>query len=567
MSDFLFASTPQPAGRLRAILERRLAALPVDVGERSGAWGSVAWAQLPHESPMLREDGAAVRLLAGDPLPAREGAEPRYDGPFAELTLAGAGGRATTDLMAFIPVFVADDTPAGLVIGTHVDAVAEAAARLDDFDPVSGADFLAYGSLVYPHTLYDGVWQMAPAAEWRFERGRWTERRAYWTPHEENPYRTLREAAAALREALADDVARALAGVERAGMLLSAGEDSRVVLGAVPRGVPIDAFTFADWEGREVRIARRIARAYGADFTLGLRRFGHSLEQFEDVASFVGSQHQFIDVHAWGVHDALHLDRLPVVLGGFSSDVLLKAYYAPAKLRRSQPQKKHPRETDPVRRGKAGGVRSELIDAARERRERRRNELRETRPLSATEWMWIWPFSGRKPAAAYVGHRRLFRVHEPFMSDAIVRLAAAVPVEWKLDRRLFHAAMRPYLRPSWYVPHARNMFPYFGMFTSFALGAGLGLGRLVHDAARLRTRRHQGPWPDWWTVVRSEIFVERAERYPIETARARVLFDAESPAAIDATRRRWGPKRQMMYLQLAYLTQEGAGARPSAFAG
>ena len=553
MSDFLYTTKRRPEGRLRSVLEQWLAPLPSAVEERHGDFGTLVVSRLPHDPAVVREGTEGLHVVIGEPLVGD-------DGPYARLfleTRPGVGS-VTTDLMAFVPVFWASTDDGGLVLGTHVDAVAVTAGRAT-LDAVSAADFVAHGSIVHPYTLYEGVEQVAPALERAFRfGGSWVdEGRRHWTPAEANPYDRIEDAALDLRRALRHDLERALAGVDRAGMLLSAGEDSRAVLGAVPRGVAIDAFTFADWESREVGIARRIARAYGASFTLGLRGFGHYLEGLEPVARFVGSQHQFIDVHAWQLHERLGLVDLPVVLGGFSSDVLLKGYYSPTKARRSQPQKKHPGEHDPLRVQRIPGVRAELLDEAVERRERRRGALRELRPNSATEWMRIWPFGVRKPAAAFLGHRRLFRAHEPFMSNAVVKLSAAIPTEWKLDRRLFSSAMRPYLFPSRYIPHARNMFPYYGLYTSLTLGAAVGIGRLVSDVAHGRIGRHQGPWPDWWKLVRSDLFTDRLRRHPIGSARSAAIFADQSPEAIERlVRERWTPKRQLMFLQLAYLTRD-----------
>ena len=548
MSDFLYASVPQPAGRLRALLERRLRPLDTAYEERHGSWGSVAVARLPFDPPIVSDDGQSVRLTLG-----REG------GPSASLLLDTTAGQGSvrTDRMAFVPLFWSDGGDAGLVIGSHVDAVAEAAGRLDAFDAVSAADCVAHGSIVFPHTMYAQVWQLAPATERRFRVPHgWDDTgREYWTPVERCPFASLDDAAAALRAAFVAEVEKGLQGVGSAGMLLSAGEDSRAVLGAVPRDIRVDAVTFADWESREVEIARRIAHAYGASFRVGIREFAHYLDGLEPIASFVGSQHQYIDVHAWRLHRELALDRMPVVLGGFSSDVLLKGYYSPARARRSQPQKRHPGEHDPLRVAPVPGVRRELIDAALERRERRRTELRTIRPESATEWMRIWPFGVRKPAAAFVGHRRLFAAFEPFMTDSIVELAASVPMEWKLDRRLFSQAMKPLLRPSRFIPHGRNTFPYFGRYASLGLGAGLALGRFAHDALRGRLGRHQGPWPDWERLVESERFAELLRRHPIADARAAAIFEADSAGAIErVVRERWSPKRQLMLVQLAYAT-------------
>jgi hypothetical protein len=48
---------------------------------------------------------------------------------------------------------------------------------------------------------------------------------------------------------------------------------------------------------------------------------------------------------------------------------------------------------------------------------------------------------------------------------------------------------------------------------------------------------------------------ELLRRHPIARARAAAIFDADSPAAIERlVRERWSPKRQLMFVQLAYAT-------------
>ena len=578
MSDFLFSTVPRPPGALRGVLAPFVSPISAEVEELPGAWGSLAIARAPHDPPPVVRDDRHLTVLIGEPVahlagagPAAEG--PRrdaihralsaatetawddvLDGPFAALVidLQNGSGGVVTDLFAWIPVFAAE-AGGGLVMGTHVDAVAAVAGA--EVDPVSAAELVAHLTITWPGTLYHGVRQVAPGTERRFERGGWAgEGRAYWRPEERNPYRTVDEAAEALRDALVADVAIAVAGRGSIGLLLSGGEDSRAVLGALPRGVAVTGYTYADEENREVRSARRVARAYGAAFVFGRREADHYLRGLEPVSALVGSQNEYIDAHGYGFHTALGLADLDVVLGGLSSDALLKADNVP------------PRHFAQVMRGevpeirrlpvpKMAGIRAGLLEEAAERRNAFRRGLAALRPESADEWSRIYPFTMRKYAANHHGNRRMFRAHEPFMSNAVVKLAAAVPQRWKLHRRLFHRAVRPLLAPSWYVPHTRNRFPSLPGPANAVARPLLGLARDLRALAGGRWGANQESWPVWERLVESPAMREAEARHAVLGSALRAVMDADDEAAARAAMRTWGPRQRLTALQVAFLTR------------
>ncbi|HEU0298886.1 MAG TPA: asparagine synthase-related protein, partial [Longimicrobium sp.] len=491
-------------------------------------------------------------LLDGD----AEGWEDRLDGPFAALAIdtASGTGAIVTDLFAWLTVFAAElrgaDGP--LVIGTHVDAVAEAAGARGEIDPVSAVQLMGYLAISYPHTLYPAVRQAAPGSVRRFGAGGWMdEGRAYWRPEEHDGYASPDEAAGALRAALVEDVRLAVDGHERVGMLLSGGEDARAVLGAIPREVGVQAFIYGESDNREIRSARRVARAYGASLAFARRPPGHDLAHFEPVAAMIGTQHEFIDVHGYGFHASLGLDRLPVVLGGYSSDALLKGDNVRRWARRRIEAGKAPgiRSAKPPT---LPGVRDELLREAAERRTALRRWVAEIRPASADEWAFIYPFSMRKYAAVFHGNRRLFRTHEPFMSSGVVRVAASVPQAWKLDRALFFRAMRPLLARSWYVPHTRNRLPYFPHAVNAVARPLLGLARTARALATGTLNAPQESWPVWEELVRIPLMAEKMRAHPLRESPVGVVFAMEDPSRAMA---RWPGLSQLVALQLAYLTR------------
>lgn len=583
MSDFLFCSRPRPAGELAAVLRRWLAPVTAAIDEHSGAWGTLAVARAPHDPPPVVQDARGITVLIGEPFahlpslpkgPAAAAArrqllherllagggqrwEDLMDGPFAALAVDAetGGGTVVTDLFAWITAFEATLRGGGVVAGTHVDAVAQAAGALGDIDPVSAVELMGYSTIAFPRTLYPRVRQVHPGSARPFSASGWTAGRVYWKPAERTGFESLDEAATALRGAVVQDVALALEGRDAAGLMLSGGEDARAVLGAVPRGFPLRAFVYAEGDRREVRAARRVARAYGVPLTFAPRPPGHDLVHVDAVAALVGTQNQFIDVHGYALHASMGIDQLPVVLGGFSSDALLKADNVP------------PRAAKRVSGGgQAGfrtllppalpGVRAELLDEARVRRDAYRRSLTELRPSSADEWSFIYPFSMRKYASNVHGSRRLWRMHEPYMSNPVVQLAASVPQAWKVGRRLFHRAMQPLLAPSWYVPHTRNRLPYFSPRVNAAVRPLLGAARDVRALATGQWGVDQESWPVWSDLVASRWMHEAEARHPVVDSAVASVFAGDSPAAIaEAVQAGWAPHGRLALLQLAYLTR------------
>ena len=160
----------------------------------------------------------------------------------------------------------------------------------------------------------------------------------------------------------------------------------------------------------------------------------------------------------------------------------------------------------------------------------------------------------RATGANLHGNRRLFRGFEPFMSNGVLAVAAAIPQLWKRERMLFHRAMRPFLARTWNVPHGRSKFPFFGPVANVPLGAGVKWARRLRDRSAGEEGRVQGPWPDLFDLVASDEMRQRRESLPVGESPAAVLFapgmSAEEQAAAQG---RWMPEQQLGFLQLLHL--------------
>src|SRR5690606_6699219 len=111
-------------------------------------------------------------------------------GPFTILLLDKTLGAVTviTDLMAFIPVYSCQKK-GEFYLGTHVDALAQAAGEQGCFDQVSLADFVLNDVVTYPYTAYENLRQLAPSSETTFvDSAAVPGVKSYWSPEEVNPF-------------------------------------------------------------------------------------------------------------------------------------------------------------------------------------------------------------------------------------------------------------------------------------------------------------------------------------------------------------------------------------------
>jgi hypothetical protein len=492
---------------------------------------------------VLAEDGGRLAVLVGWPLDGGRVATarsllrlhraieagawpgPRLDGPYLGLVISPGGACATvfTDLAGFTPAFHA----AG-AFGSHARAVAAVCGN--EPDPVSAADFLAHGTITYPYTFFRGVHTLSPASLHRFVEGRPPGERTYWRPEEDfGRFATPRAAAGAIREGASAFVRGVAADVDEMGLLLSAGEDSRAVLGMMEGARPVVCVHFADQgpEGRETRLARLVAKAYGARFEVAYRTPTAYLDHLGRMTALVDAQQSYMEGHAVPLAGSSSLSRLPVVLTGHLADRMLKPLI-----------------------GKVGvvaqplGLRREIEEEMRARRAQHLADTLRLRPESGRQWVWRWPSPQGGSTGFRQSNRRLFRVAEPFMSDAVVLAASCLPEDWKEERRVFHEAMRPFLARAWYIPHGDPRMPYFGPGANRVLTPTL---LAVRKVSRLLRRPepdvNDTAWPSFDRLVASEAMM-RSRASHLDSPALDLLAD---PRRLPAT---WGALKHLRWLQL-----------------
>lgn len=559
MSDYLFSSVPVGAGRLSNAITDIYTSAPPACHEHHGPWGSLAVSQSHYHGFLPLENEHHLMVVIGGPVlyfcdndflvaeDSSVGTEAIYkrwivegkiqwdedlSGPFTILLIDKEQGtvKVVTDLMAFIPVYVCQKNEA-LYLGTHVDALAEAAGESGRFDQVSLADFVLNDVVTYPYTAYENLRQLAPSSHTAYSSAVTPpEVTSYWTPAEENPYASVKEAAQALRDGISGYVDRVTSNMTKVAQFISAGEDSRSLTGMLPERLQRDAYVFLDSMNREGRIAKRVAEIYGAKFHVGYRSATHYLEILPEASKLVGTGHQYHHAHSIGFDQTFKLADYPAVFGGYLSDSLLKAAYT----RKLKGVGRFPFLPEFHLKGESQTTPQafQFIDAnilaeVNRRRRKRFKDVKEERPITAHEWFVLRPATMRVAIPNLYTTRRLFRSYEPFMCKEAVKISAAVPTTWKLNRRLFNCTMKPYLRKSKWLLHADGRLPYFSWWVNTPLQFGIWFYRQI--AKRLGIiKGNQGPWGDWVANVKSEQWKEMVEQCRQSSVPVRFLTQSMS---------------------------------------
>ncbi len=494
MSDFVFSSTSSPSAQLKAALQGIDTSRDASVTTFSGFWGSLAVIENQYSGfqPMETEDHIAV--IVGGPLLQFQANDFLDDensstgtsailerhlagtmswdedlsGPFAAFFLDKKSGAFTyvTDLLMFIPIYSLEDSEK-IVLGSQVDVVAEIAGEEANLDLTSLADFVLNHVVTYPYTCYRNIRQADAGTIHHYTHIASTlqkSRETYWIPQEQQNYESLPEAAKLLRESLLEDVATIAAGTDKVAAFVSAGEDSRSILGSLPEGVDCDGFTYLYGSPRDRAIAKQVTKIFGVNHTVSAQPYHYYLDILSDASALVGSGHQYSHAHVVGFFEEWKLRSYRAVLGGYLSDSLLKGLFSRKRRGRGLlswlPEFPRSGETQ-TRRQSSDLFTEKVLEEVQNRKREHMARVQEIRPQTAHEWFGIWPATMQLTFPNYLATRRLFRSYEPFMGKTSVKIGAGVPLTWKLNRRMFSRAMRPLLKPTRWVFHADGHLPYF----------------------------------------------------------------------------------------------------------
>lgn len=495
MSDFIFSNIKQVKGKMEKCLKNIYHNNKPKVIEFHGNWGSLAVSRnlyngfqpLETERHILVVIGGPVLyfrdnlfLTGENPTTGTQAIYERYvtkkirwdedlSGPFVVLIVdkLSSGVTCVTDLMMFIPVYQYMQN-GNVLLATHVDSLASAAGQLDNIDSVSLVDFVLHGVITHPYTAYKNLHQLYPAAIHSFKpyNGKLhpIKPNMYWMPNEINPYTHIKQAALAIRKGINSYISRVTEGMTEVAQFLSAGEDSRSIAGFMPKRLKRNAYIFLDCMNREGRIAKRVATLYGLKFHVAFRSKTHYLNILPEASDLVGIGHQYLHAHSLGFHKSCRLNYYTAVFGGYLSDCLLKGH----RSNKTSFPSRYPfmPEFFTLKETRSEAIRNshfarEALRLVDQRRKLHLTKVQKFRKRSSHEWFTLWPATMIDTMPNLYANRRLLRMYEPFMCKESVKISAAAPIQWKLNRRLFRLMAKQSLKQARYIPRADDRLPYF----------------------------------------------------------------------------------------------------------
>lgn len=560
MSDFIYSNKIIEKGQLTKEFNRVFHFDHLDVYEFHGDWGSLAVTRNHYNGFLPYENDDHIAIVIGGPIlyfrdnkflnnnNSYEGTKSIYfrwregkivwdedlSGPFAVLII----NKKTcvvdliTDMMSFIPVFMYQDTKNTTLLSSHVDILANLSGQNDKIDLISCADFILHGAITFPYTTYKDIKQVYPASIYRLSfKDHVLESHSYWLPKEEYKYKSIQEAANEIIKGLRRYIYAITSEVTNIAQFISGGEDSRL-LSALLKEYPRDAIIFLDHMNREGIIAKKAANAYNANFKLATRSKSHYLRILPECSDLVGSGSQYHHAHTFGFHKSCKLDEYSAVFGGLLSDALLKGSHIRRKLGKLSFLIEIKDEKNSI----VNSAFSKLIteDALNElklRRQKHLNHIKSFRASSAEEWFELWPSSMNKNIPNIHANRRLFKSYEPFMTNDLIKISASVPQEWKLNRRLFHRAAKPFLKPTKWLSHSNGRLPYFPWYVNSVLQLSIKVIRKIGHTIGI-TKGHQGPWAEWNAVVKSNEWDKAISEYSSGFKNISSIFSEEDVGKI-----------------------------------
>lgn len=547
MSDFLFNNDPSSAKSLAFILKTIIPeSTLIEVQLYSGEWGALAVSSGPYNGFETYENQSFICVVIGGPVlywrdndfltdknqktTATQAILERWltgkadwsedlSGPFTVFIVDKANKKlhCATDLMMFIPIYKYQ-VEENIVLGSHIDMVAKSAKQLDAIDEVSVADFVLHSYVTYPYTIYKNIYQLAPASihTYRLENNQYSEqRKEYWLPLEKNPYESINEAASKLSTSLNHYIERVTSNMAEVAQFISAGEDSRSIAGMLPKRLKRHAHIYVDSKNREFKLAEHVAEAYSCDFHYILRSQTHYLDILPVASSIVGSGQQYTHAHTLGLVKESGADKHLAVFGGYASDSLLKAMH----IQKAKYCSKFPflpeleltneNRTNPV---KSLFVKNNILLEIDKRRKAHMDYIQTLRPTSYHEWFMLWPYSMREAMPNLSINRRLFASYEVYTSKDVVKISAAVPTQWKLNRKLFHKAVKPALADSKWIQHADGRLPYFPWYVNSFLQLPRWSKRIPKKLFGSESKVNDGPWADWNQVLNNSTWNSIVEK-------------------------------------------------------
>ncbi|MEF8863319.1 MAG: asparagine synthase-related protein [Haloarculaceae archaeon] len=511
---------------------------PATTSERALVWvyGDVWGFQRPgEEGYRSRRDGTAETIA--------EACARRYEEHGIDFAAGLNGSHVTvvydraeatvylvTDRLGTRPVYCARPDSETLVFSTQIQALPTHPDLELDFDIEYLSEYFVLGSVGGIKTPLTGVEELPPSSITAvdLEAGT-TETEQYWRPRFEPldmPFswfvdQLVDRFQATLYDRFDPDL--------RYGLLLSGGSDSRAILAGTGSEIDMCAYHTADWESREVRTAKRVARAAGKELRVLMRDFDtheRMLETTPEMMNFLG---RFCEAHITEFADRLH-DEVDVLVSGLGADTLFRehAFRVPVfglgpvgKLR--IPVLRRIESVDEFIRHRAKPL-PDYLDSSSDLAEILERNITtgadgkishhgiECRSVDELVFFDdFYPFSN-KSDFFYHALNQMAPHWSPFFDNRLIDLALQVPMKYRIRRNLINELTRRLDEDLAAIPHSSTGVPLGRSFPADFIQTKLNRllwKSLLREPSPEEYMTH-GPWPDMAELIRSHGFVREA---------------------------------------------------------
>jgi len=415
-------------------------------------------------------------------------------------------------------------------VSSHVEWIASAAPDTPPIDDVSVAELMLYENVTFPHTTRLGVQQLAPGTRHRFSATGDAETDTLWQPKEPDRWPTKKSCIDAAVHAFEDASAEIASSATSAGVLLSGGLDSRLILAGLAPRMHTEAFTFLDRPNRESRAAAAAARTIGVPHHEVRRDPEFYAGVFDFAQREVGFEQHSVPCHGACLSGVAAAEQMDLLVSGFGCDILLKGAYIPYGLDTLLKKKFRLGGRNAARIGKHNYsnfqkrrelIRPSLVEAAVQRRDTHESWIRGFRPSTAEEWLGFYPIS-HTTSIDTILCARLFGYDEFFFHAAFVDAMCVTPWDLKKNLVLVGELGKRVGGPAARLAHPDSGLPATATYTSRRVLKKLGVAKeppavggspedpsWYSEASFINYRAFYTDSPAW-TSIRKRAFADNA---------------------------------------------------------
>jgi asparagine synthase (glutamine-hydrolysing) len=220
------------------------------------------------------------------------------------------------------------ETVGSLIFGAQLKAIIQSAHVPRNLNLQAIFEFFTFQRVLGAKTYYKDIKIMPPATFLKFQQAK-IRFKQYWEMNfQEGKGRSKKYYIDAFVDAFKTAVQRRTCDDHRYGILLSGGLDSRAVLAALNR--QITAFTLADFENNELKIAKEIAATTGCKHFFLKRELDHYPKIIDKSVEMGDGMFNFQHAHFTGFLNNISKET-DILLHGYAFDILYKGCYLPTR--------------------------------------------------------------------------------------------------------------------------------------------------------------------------------------------------------------------------------------------